>query len=345
MRRYCRATAILAGCALVLALAGCGGHPANRTAAHPCAGTTYVMTCVNPPSRALALAPSQGIDFAWSCPSPAGHAFGGSYLSPDPSKNWSAACVSRWRQAGKALVFFWEATATRALQGCEAGRADAAEGWAQGRRYGMRVLFLTVDFDESPSQAPAVASYFRCADQQIGASHVGGYGGYWTISRLFAAHLIAYGMQTYAWSGGLWDPRAQLQQYGGTSAVDYDRALTADYGQTPYTPPRPKPVLPVCIRHRMSSSACSSLKRELSSAQRAAAASQRAYKARGCVMLAQRDRYFAAQLHRHAHAPEATRWHGALASTRRAERRRACGTFKHRAGYFTGKARGLEARA
>jgi len=47
---------------------------------------------------------------------------------------------------------------------------------------------------------------------------------------------FGYLWNTYAWSGGLWEPRAQLQQYRngqrlGSGTVDLDRAITADYGQ------------------------------------------------------------------------------------------------------------------
>jgi hypothetical protein len=65
---------------------------------------------------------------------------------------------------------------------------------------------------------------------------VGAYGGYALIKRLFDKKLITYGFQTYGWSGGLWDVRAQLRQYlnaqtiGGLS-VDFDHAVTTDYGQ------------------------------------------------------------------------------------------------------------------
>ena len=56
------------------------------------------------------------------------------------------------------------------------------------------------------------------------------------ISHLFDAGLIGYGWQTYAWSDGQWDHRAQLRQYsnGHTIAgvgVDYDQSTAVDFGQ------------------------------------------------------------------------------------------------------------------
>ena len=53
---------------------------------------------------------------------------------------------------------------------------------------------------------------------------------------MFDAGVVSFGWQTYAWSGGQWDNRAQIQQYrndklvGGVS-VDFDRATSADFGQ------------------------------------------------------------------------------------------------------------------
>jgi len=62
------------------------------------------------------------------------------------------------------------------------------------------------------------------------------YAGYYPIKRAFDAGKIKWGWQTYAWSGGQWDARAQLQQYKngvnvGGADCDYDRAMVSDYGQ------------------------------------------------------------------------------------------------------------------
>lgn len=55
------------------------------------------------------------------------------------------------------------------------------------------------------------------------------------------------GFQTYAWSNGQWDTRAQLQQWANGQwgdTVDFTRAVKPEYGQTPVTatpPVDPKP--------------------------------------------------------------------------------------------------------
>ena len=68
----------------------------------------------------------------------------------------------------------------------------------------------------------------------LGRSRTGAYGGYWVIKRLFDAHKIAWGWQTYAWSGGNWDSRAQLRQIQNgidNGNEDKDEAVAADFGQ------------------------------------------------------------------------------------------------------------------
>jgi hypothetical protein len=195
---------------------------------------------------------ARGIDFAWGGPSVSamrvnGFSFGASYLSYDLSKNWSQAQVRSYTNADIARVFVWETTATRALSGCGGGISDANAANSQGIAFGARVIYFAVDFE---AQGWQVAPYFRCAGQVIGISRLGAYGGYTTINGLFNAHLIRYGWQTYAWSGGRWDSRAQLQQYLNGNTFDYDRAVAKDYGQTPFSHPKPAPPKPKPITRR-----------------------------------------------------------------------------------------------
>jgi hypothetical protein len=67
----------------------------------------------------------------------------------------------------------------------------------------------------------------------------------------------------------------------------------------------------------------------------AAASSDRAYLARGCDVLAQRDRWFSGRLHGHL----AAKHRRALRATERAYAQRDCAVFAQRAAYFTRKAR------
>lgn len=336
--------AVVAACAL--ALAGCGHHasPSHRTSgpASRCQPSDYAMGCaLTAPSKlGLAVTPpvALGIDFAWSCVNPVpanwGHsnyAFGASYLSTDPSKNWSRSCVNLWHSLGAATVAVWETSAARALDGFAAGQVDARRAAAQAAALGMppsRPIFFAIDFDETPAQASAVASYFRGVASVLGVSRTGAYGGYWAVKRLFDAELVRYGWQTYAWSGGLWDTRAKLEQYLNGSAVDFDRAIAVDYGQWPYTPPKPKPhpaVLPVCVHHRMSASSCAAAKARIASDNRAAAASWRAWHRLNCPRYLRR---------RNGH------WVGVGPYGRLG-----CGRMAQHGHFFAAKARTLEAQS
>lgn len=253
-----RLTVILAALTAAVLLAACGQSTPAKT--KECQPHDYTMGCALPPvtkpippapapepATATAVAASfstprltYGIDFGWGGPPVSfmhahGYRFGASYLSFDFSKNWPVSLIRSYAAAHIGRVFVWETTATRALDGCLAGTSDALAARGQVAGFGARAIYFAVDFEEQPSQAPTVAGYFRCAGRVLGIAHIGAYGGYWTVRHLFDAHLIRYGWQTYAWSGGQWDPRAQLEQYLNGSLYDYDRAIAKDYGQAPFT--------------------------------------------------------------------------------------------------------------
>jgi hypothetical protein len=85
-------------------------------------------------------------------------------------------------------------------------------------------------------QMATVLSYVGAVASVRGGARCGPYGERDVIAHSFDARLCQWGWQTYAWSGGEWDPRAQLRQYQNnvrwdTGLVDYDRAMTDNYGQ------------------------------------------------------------------------------------------------------------------
>jgi len=196
---------------------------------------------------------SFGVDWAWGHPNItqlvlAGVKFACRYLSHDPSKNLTGAQAKALAAAGIDCLVVWETTANRALSGQDAGRADASSALVQANMCGLppgAPIYFAVDFDEAPSHVQAVHAYFKGIHDVLDTAGpvsmprgvpVGAYGGYWTIKRLFDAGLIDYGWQTYAWSGGRWHPRAQLQQYSNGHELagvscDYDRAAADDFGQ------------------------------------------------------------------------------------------------------------------
>lgn len=186
-----------------------------------------------------------GIDYAWSRPSTAsmkeaGVKFACRYLSYDETgKNLSIVERDRLIGAGIAVVLVWETTASRALSGFDGGASDAREANRQARVLGMpasRPIYFAVDWDAGEAQQARINAYLDGVASVIGRDRVGVYAGYWPLKRALDAGKAKFGWQTYAWSGGRWDSRAQLQQYSngrsmGGQNVDFNRAMDADYGQ------------------------------------------------------------------------------------------------------------------
>ena len=191
----------------------------------------------------------RGVDYAWARPSPsglrsAGYTFAARYLSYDTTgKNLTASEARALRAAGVDVVSNWEYGASDALKGRTRGISDAQEALRQANAAGMpagRPIYFSVDFDASASQQAVINDYFDGVASVLGLARTGAYGGFYPIKRLFDAGKIAYGWQTFAWSGGQWDPRAQVRQVrnGVTIAggdCDIDEAQVQDFGQWGFT--------------------------------------------------------------------------------------------------------------
>ncbi|MEV7770599.1 glycoside hydrolase domain-containing protein [Kitasatospora sp. NPDC086791] len=181
-----------------------------------------------------------GVDYPWTHPSAAslqaaGASFAMRYLSTDASKNLSRAEANDLAAHGIWCGVVWETTTGRALAGQAAGAADARTAAAQAVACGMpadRPIYFAVDTDTNWT---SVQPYFAGVASVLGAARTGVYGGLRVVQGAAASGLVAWYWQTSAWSGGVWDPRAHLQQGGGITigGVDCDRntATTTDYGQ------------------------------------------------------------------------------------------------------------------
>lgn len=185
--------------------------------------------------------PRFGIDLAWGTISnaalkDAGVTFVCRYLSHDPTKNLTKAEALRYAKADIDSVLVWETTAERAKSNRAVGVNDAREAQRQARICGMptgRPIYFAVDFEGTLGE---VRDYFTGVESVLGRAGTGCYGSYTVIAGLFDAGLIGFGWQTYAWSNGLWDHRAQLQQYSNGHilagvGIDYDRSVHVDFGQ------------------------------------------------------------------------------------------------------------------
>lgn len=181
--------------------------------------------------------------------------FVGRYISDVPAndtngKNLIQSEYKALRSAGIGVVLVVEYYAQRMMEGKARGRADALHADSVVKALGMPGLpiFFAADWDATPADQAGIDAYLDGAASAIGLDRVGLYGGYYPVKRSFDNGTITYAWQTYAWSGGLWDERAQLHQYRngvsvGGASVDFDESVKPDFGQWP-RPKAPKPVKP-----------------------------------------------------------------------------------------------------
>lgn len=187
----------------------------------------------------------EGVDFSFGRPSgdslvAAGKAFVIRYVpySGDGGKGLTAAEVADYQSHGLAVCLVWESTNARALSGRSAGALDATIAKANAAALGFPVdlpIYFACDFDMRREDEATVAAYFAGAAGVIGLGRTGIYGGLSAVQHAQAGKWASWFWQTYAWSGGIWASGIQLQQYSnghsiGGAAVDYDRALVAEYG-------------------------------------------------------------------------------------------------------------------
>ena len=219
-----------------VALAGCGGGGAGVD------------------ETSAAVGARRGVDYSFARPSPsglhgAGYTFAARYFSYDNSGTHGKILfegeANALLAAGVDIVSNWEYAADDALGGYNAGVNDAKVAEGQAAAAGApaaRPIYFSVDFDATPGQQAPINDYMDGVASVLGRTRTGAYGGYYVIKRLFDAGKITWGWQTYAWSGGQWDPRAQLRQIqnGVTIAggdCDIDEAEADDFGQWGHTPP------------------------------------------------------------------------------------------------------------
>ncbi len=139
-------------------------------------------------------------------------------------------------KADIAIVSNYEWYAERVLEGYQSGQQDAQIAASQHHACGGppdSPIYFSVDMD---LQGPEVVNYFNGVHSVLPLSRIGAYGSYRVIKFLLDNHLITWAWQTYAWSGGQWDSRRHIEQYEngmtiGGASVDYNHALTTDFGQ------------------------------------------------------------------------------------------------------------------
>jgi len=188
---------------------------------------------------------ARGYDCSWDPPDQAcmrnqGAQFIIRYGSRDPSKNLTKAELDSALRNGLAVCVVWQEGKTQMVRGYSGGQTDArdADAFVNGLGLSGIPIYFSCDFDPASGDWPAIDAYLDGVISVIGKGRTGGYGGLPFIKREFDYGRIVWGWQTYAWSGGSWDPRNHLRQVHNDQAVcggtiDWDEAWASDYGQWP----------------------------------------------------------------------------------------------------------------
>lgn len=191
---------------------------------------------------------AKGVDYAFSrpdisCLARNGYSFAMRYVwsgqSPPSAKLLQKAEADRLKAAGIRIVSNFESWTDRALEGYAAGQSDARIAVSNTVAAGGpadAVIYFSIDFDASTTQlAGLITQYFRGAASIVGLNRVGVYGGYQEVKYIADNNLAKWFWQTYAWSGGNWDPRAHIRQVrngvslcGGT--LDINEAHSSTIG-------------------------------------------------------------------------------------------------------------------
>src|SRR5574343_221500 len=189
---------------------------------------------------------TEGVDYSFARPGgaalrAAGKSFAVRYVpyQGDGGKGLKADELADLQANGIAVALVWETTAGRMLDGYGAGVTDGTVALASAALLGFpkdRPIYFACDTDTTADQLTSVRKYLDGAASVLGRARVGIYGEYDVIDHCLGTGAATWFWQTYAWSGGRLHPMAHLYQYQNDqtingAAVDFDRALVADFGQ------------------------------------------------------------------------------------------------------------------
>lgn len=164
-------------------------------------------------------------DYSWARPDPAAIKASGvnyvcRYLGPDKTgKCLTKAEALSLLSHGIAIIPNFESSATRAMQGYDAGVADGAYANAQGNAIGIPSnvpIIYSVDTDPGSPPHPQIVAYFQGLNK-AGGRPVDAYGGAGLLRALRGAGLIpaapsGWNSNARSWDHGSTDPTACLLQ-------------------------------------------------------------------------------------------------------------------------------------
>jgi hypothetical protein len=151
-------------------------------------------------------------------------------------KNISIAEYQALVAAGIHVVLNWETDGTMVSFSQGVSAAMNANDCCQALGTPNAPVIFSADFDPT-NNTMGILAYMRGVASVLGWARTGLYSGLQGIADYFNAGIGKWGWQAFAWSGGVWDGRALLEQYQNDvtlsdgSQVDRDRALSGSFGQ------------------------------------------------------------------------------------------------------------------
>lgn len=142
---------------------------------------------------------------------------------------------------------YYEEDSETPIRGFDEGvrQARAAEKYRIENNLPALPISFPVDRQTPDSEIPEILEGLRGAATVVGIERTWVYGQYSVVKAAFDAGVITGACQTYAWSHGLWDQRAQLRQWSNgqwDDSVDFVWAMSPEYGQTEVkATPTPEP--------------------------------------------------------------------------------------------------------
>lgn len=131
-------------------------------------------------------------------------------------------------------AYLYEEAATDIISGFAVGAEQARRAEAHRLREGLpeKPIIFNVDRSIHELEFPGVIEGLKGAASVVGFDRVWLYGGYPIVRAAFDAGVIANAFQTYAWSGGNWDPRAEYHQWANgqdwDGLIDFCRKVVVD---------------------------------------------------------------------------------------------------------------------
>ena len=191
----------------------------------------------------------EGVDYSFARPGgaaleAAGKVFACRYLAyshapgPSEAKFLTKPELADLHGHGISVVANFESTSNRALDGWGGGVADGSDAKVAMEGLGFPPdcpVYFAVDFNAQNVDQGKIDQYLKGAASVLGQPRIGVYGSYAVLTRCKGNRTAAWFWQTYAWSSGHVAPWANLYQYSNGqsingAAVDFDRALSANYG-------------------------------------------------------------------------------------------------------------------